>query len=282
MQIATRSMYRVSRSNCPRSDGMIGARRLRSRLPASIPRAAMRWHAQPAKLIRDSGFLPDQIQQVLRRCAGAGISVLSAPECKRAAALMSGMPVIRDGAPDAKGATQRQAGEPGVTPVAQPYDPYLEHAGGGPAAAMLTLSQGQPVHFRKLPLCYTLASGKPWRLLLGGVDMAAIERDAIDCASIEFPADTLVQVNLPRGMLHGFEGTLGGVCTAWPRPDGWRAQPGASSALAWPASTVPDAAKVRVIADRAIPWQLVRHWQREVPAERSADAFAWQMALRML
>ena len=281
MQMVTRSMHRSTHSGPPRPstsaahESTLGARRLRSCVPAPVPRAGARHchHAAVAprlKLICDSGISPLQVQQVLRRSAGAGMTVLERTgvdmRCRK-------LPE-----PDA---AYRDCGL-SLVPIAPTFDPFRQYKGAQPVAFRLSLQGRQEVHWRMLPLCYTLFSAHPWTMLLGGADLAAMEQESISCVRIAFPAHTEVAIRLVPGMLHGFEGRLAGVCTAFHRPGAWRWNATAPLAQEWPVSTWVGPDRVQVLAGRSIPWELLQHWQHSVPVKRSPNAIAWETAQWML
>lgn len=281
MQIATRCMHRTTRSGSPRSDmsllheSVVGRRRLRTCLPALSPRAlARQCHTATAppqrKLISDSGVLPAQIQQVLRRSAGAGVSMVQLPAGDMRCV------VAREAVAQGRASGLR------LVPLAPIFDPFRQYQGAQPVAFKLSLQGRQEVHWRTQPLCYTICSDQPWLMLLGGADLVAIEQESLTCAKIAFPANALVQIRLVPGMLHGFEGKLTGVCTAFHRPSLWRWKSSAPLAQEWPASAWVEPGRVRVVADRSIPWELLQHWQGTVATERSPTAIAWEEARLLL
>lgn len=281
MQMLTRCTHRSTHGGPPRSgsslahDSVLGKRRVRNCVPAPPPRTDARRHYHAAvsssrKLISDSGVLPQQIQQVLRRSAGAGMTVL-----ERAGGDMRGLtppePVV-----------DHQGLGLSLVPIAPTFDPFRLYKGAQPVAFRLSLQGRQEVHWRMLPLCYAIFSEQPWMMLLGGADPAAVEQESLSCVKVAFPAHTLVEIRLVPGMLHGFEGRLAGVCTAFHRPSPWRWKSSAPLAQEWPVSAWVEPHKVHVLAGRSIPWELLQHWQRSVPVERSPNAIAWEEAQWML
>jgi hypothetical protein len=281
MQMLTRCTHRSTHGGPPRSglslayDSVLGKRRVRSCVPAPPPRTDARRHYHTAvsssrKLISDSGVLPQQIQQVLRRSAGAGMTVL-----ERAG---GGMRCLTPPEPVA----DHQGFGLSLVPIAPTFDPFRLYKGAQPVAFRLSLQGRQEVHWRTLPLCYTICSDQPWTMLLGGAELAAMEQQSISCVKVAFPAHALVEIRLVPGMLHGFEGRLDGVCTAFHRPGSWRWKSTAPLAQAWPVSTWVGPDRVHVLVGRSIPWELLQHWQCSVPVERSPNAIAWEAAQWML
>lgn len=275
MQMATRCMHRNTRGGLPRSDAalpqdcFVGKRRLHACMPALSPRIDARRYnygevLRERKLIRDSGILPEQIQQVLRRCAGAGMSVLERP-AGAGGDMFSFVP-----------RAQGHANALRLAPLAQTFDPFRQHAGAQPVSFLLSLEGRQEVHWRTQPLCYTIFSDQQWMLLLGGTELAAMEWQFLSCAKVIFPANTVVQIRLAPRMLHGFEGRLAGICTAAHRPSRWRWQSSAPLAQEWPVSAWVEPGRVKVVADRGIPWELLQHWQQTVRVQRSPETIAWE------
>ncbi len=280
MQMVTRSMHRSTHGGPPRSgtslahDPVLGKRRLRSCVPAPPPRTDARRHHHAAvpsqrKLICDSGVSPQQIQQVLRRSAGAGVTVLEQA---------GGIPCFTLPEPVA----DHQVLGLSLAPIAPTFDPFRQYKGAQPVAFRLSLQGRQEVHWRTLPLCYTICSDQPWTMLLGGAELAAMEQQSISCVKVAFPANNLVEIRLVPGMLHGFEGRLAGICTAFHRPGSWRWKSTAPLAQEWPVSTWVGPDRVQVLAGRSISWELLQHWQCSVPVERSPNAIAWEAAQWML
>lgn len=230
---------------------------------------------------RASDLLPHQVQQVLIACKGMACS--------------EGKPVDGSQAPLMVLAMQGQAGDGASAPaqgdglrftqVTPPYDPDREHIGDKRLMARFSLDGRQQLHARGMALCYTVASDRPWRLLLAGADLGVTRHERIVCADILFPANCVVQLSLPKGMLHGFDGKLAGTCAglASQRAWGWfghenrRCDDAGEDWNAGLMITI-EPARTAPIAGRTIPWSTVRHWQATVPVEKTDDAIAWELA----
>lgn len=250
-------------------------------IPAKQPDAG-----PPPACRRASDFLPEQLQRMLIVCKGLGMSVAPASAGMRADFLAQ--------AADAAASTQAPGDchvQPGLRllPMASLYDPAQEHSAERIICSRLWLDGRQALHARNMALCYTLVSEQPWHLQLGGADLGVAGQEHLWCAELVFPANSLVHLNLAKGMLHGFEGKLGGTCVGFARqrPWGWFGHESRrcdEPAHGWDAGllAVVDPARIRLIGGRAVPYGTVQHWQHTVALQKTADQIAWEIAITML
>jgi hypothetical protein len=233
---------------------------------------------------RASDLLPHQIQQVLMVSKGVACRVGQPVADIQAQLLMQAShdePVAGPAnlAP-AKPGTSRFAN------VVSLYDPDEEHRQEKLWLTRFSLQGREAVHARSMALNYTLISDRPWRLLLGGLDLRVISHERIRCAEIVFPGKCMVQLSLAKGMLHGFDGELAGTCAGLARQRYWGwfghenrrcDEPGEQG---WDANllTTVEPERIAVIGERAIAWSTLTQWQRTVPLEKTEEALAWEIA----
>ena len=225
------------------------------------------------------GFDPAQVQQVLWRCKGMGFRVIAAPAGAQAD-IFKGVLAMCFDYQAAAHAHDSRAESQGLAPWPWPYDPDMEHGTTRSGAVMLFVNGRREIHSRNVPLNYLVLAEKAWAITVAGTDPAASEQDRVSCAKISFPANSLVQLSLVKGMLHGFEGRFGAVCAGVAHPGGDWPWSQALSTPRWaerePAKVHPE--KVELIGDRPVPWNVVQEWQSTVAFERSPESIAWEMA----
>lgn len=233
---------------------------------------------------RASDLLPHQIQQVLLVSKGMACSV-GQPLAEIQAQLL--MQAGHD--EPVAGPADLAPGRPGsarFANVVSLYDPDEEHRQEKLSLARFSLQGREAVHARNMALNYTLISDRPWRLVLGGLDLRVISHERIRCAEIVFPGKCLVQLSLAKGMLHGFDGDLAGTCAGLSRQRYWGwfghenrrcDEPGEQGWDAHLLTTV-EPERISVIGDRAIAWSTLSQWQRTVPLEKTDEALAWEIA----
>jgi len=97
---------------------------------------------------------------------------------------------------------------------------------------------------------------------------------------ISFPANSLVQLSLVKGMLHGFEGRFGVVCigVAKPAQDWPWSESSATPRWAERKPVKVDAEKVQLIGGKEVPWNVIREWQSTMVLEKSPESIAWDLA----
>ena len=237
-----------------------------------------------ARGVRAGGFLPEQVQQVLIASKGLGFSVADVPAGMHGAQLeaMAGL-VLAAQAQDSQGG---HAGGLRFERLAPPYDPDEQYRAGRLVSTRFMLDGRQELHARNLALAYTVLSAQPWRLLVAGADLHVLRSQRIGCAEIVFPAHCLVHLNLAKGMLHGFDGRLAGICTGLARQRHWgwfghenrRCDEAVTQGWEGTLLATVDPAQVRLAPDRPVPFALVQHWQHSVPIEKTPDAIAWEIA----
>lgn len=247
---------------------------------ASLASATIRTRPRP----RASDLLPHQIQQVLLASKGMACRVGQPVADIQAQLLMQAShdePVAGPAHPG-----PGKSGSARFANVVSLYDPDEEHRQEKLWLTRLSLQGRQAVHARNMALNYTLISDRPWRLVLGGLDLRVINHERIRCAEIVFPGKCLVQLSLAKGMLHGFNGELAGTCAGLARQRYWGwfghedrrcDEPGEQG---WDANllTTVEPARIAVIGGRALAWSTVREWQQTVPLEKTKDALAWELA----
>ena len=246
----------------------------------SIADPAVRTGPRP----RASDLLPHQVQQVLLVSKGMACSV-GQPVAELQAQLL--MQASHDD--PVAGSAILAPGKPGSSRFANAvslYDPDGEHRQEKLWLTRLSLRGREAVHARDMALNYTLISDRPWRLLLGGLDLRVIRQERIRCAEIVFPGRCLVQLSLAKGMLHGFDGELAGTCAGLARQRYWGwfghenrrcDEPGEQG---WDANllTTVEPDRIALIGERAIAWSTLRQWQQTVPLEKTEEALAWEIA----
>jgi hypothetical protein len=166
------------------------------------------------------------------------------------------------------------------------YDPDEEHRQEKIVLTRFSLEGREELHAHNMALSYTLVSDRPWRLVLGGLDLRVLSHERIRCAEIVFPGKCLVQLSLAKGMLHGFDGELAGTCAGLARQRQWgwfgheNRRCDEHTGQGWDANLLAtvESARIVVIGDRAIAWNTVRQWQQTVPVEKTEEALAWEMA----
>lgn len=247
---------------------------------ASTASAAIRTGPRP----RASDLLPHQIQQVLLVSKGMACSV-GQPVADIQAQLLMQASHDEPVAGPASLAPGKTGGSRFVNVVSL-YDPDGEHRQEKLWLTRFSLRGREAVHARNMALNYTLISDRPWRLVLGGLDLRVISHERIGCAEIIFPGKCLVQLSLAKGMLHGFDGELAGTCAGLARQRYWGwfghedrrcDEPGEHG---WDANllTTVEPARIAVIGDRAIAWSTLKQWQQTVPLEKTDEALAWEIA----
>jgi hypothetical protein len=233
---------------------------------------------------RASNLLPHQIQQVLMVSKGMACRVGQPVADIQTQLLMQAShdePVA--------GPANLAPAQPGTSRFANVvplYDPDEEHRQEKLWLTRFSLQGREAVHARSMALNYTLISDRPWRLLLGGLDLRVISHERIRCAEIVFPGKCMVQLSLAKGMLHGFDGELAGTCAGLARQRYWGwfghenrrcDEPGEQG---WDANllTTVEPERIAVIGERAIAWSTLTQWQRTVPLEKTEEALAWEIA----
>jgi hypothetical protein len=233
---------------------------------------------------RASDLMPHQVQQLLMVSKGMACRVGQPVADIQAQLLMQashGEPVAGPAshAPGNRGSAR-------FADVVSLYDPDEEHGQEKLWLTRLSLQGREAVHARNMALNYTLISDRPWRLVLGGLDLRVISHERIRCAEIVFPGKCLVQISLAKGMLHGFDGELAGTCAGLARQRYWGwfghenrrcDEPGEQGWDANLLATV-EPERIAVIGDRAIAWSTLRQWQWTVPLEKTEEALAWEIA----
>jgi hypothetical protein len=233
---------------------------------------------------RASDLLPHQIQQVLRISKGMACSVGQPIADMQARLLMQASHAER-----ATGSMDDGPGKSGslcFTDVVSLYDPDEEHRQEKIVLTRFSLEGREELHAHNMALSYTLVSDRPWRLVLGGLDLRVLSHERIRCAEIVFPGKCLVQLSLAKGMLHGFDGELAGTCAGLARQRQWgwfgheNRRCDEHTGQGWDANLLAtvESARIVVIGDRAIAWNTVRQWQQTVPVEKTEEALAWEMA----
>jgi hypothetical protein len=225
-------------------------------------------------------FRPEQVQQVLRTCKGTGFRIIAAPAGQQPD-VFKGMVAMFFGSRMAAHAANNPAVRQSVLPWPPFYDPDAEHRTRPADTFMLSVDGRLEVHSRNVPLSYLILSDQPWSIIVGGADSDVSGQARIPCTEIGFPAHSLVQLNLAKGVLHGFAGHFGAVCAGSPRQAGWSWPWGEGSAApGWPGpkSVEIDPARMQLVGDRAVPWNVVQEWQNTVALEKSPEAIAYEHA----
>jgi hypothetical protein len=220
------------------------------------------------------------VQQVLRTCKGIGFRIIAAPAGQQPDAFKGMVAMFLGSRMTAHAEKNRAAGQ-SMLPWPALYDPDAEHGKQPAGAFMLSVDGRLEVHSRNVPLNYLILSDQPWSITVGGADSVIPGQARISCAKISFPANSLVQINLAKGVLHGFEGRFGAVCTGSARQAGWSWPWGEGSAApGWPGrkSVKIDPARVQLVGDRAVPWNVLQKWQNTVALQKSAEAIAYEWA----
>lgn len=235
-------------------------------------------------LPRASDLLPHQIQQLLMVSKGMACRVGQPVADIQAQLLMQA-----GHGESVAGPASPAPGQPGgarFVDVVSLYDPDEEHRQEKLLLARFSLQGRGAVHARNMALNYTLISDRPWRLVLGGLDLRVAGQERIRCAEIVFPGKCLVQISLAKGMLHGFDGELAGTCAGLARQRYWgwfgheNRRCDESGEQGWDANLLAtlEPARIKVIGDRAIAWNTLGEWQRTVPFEKTEEALAWELA----
>jgi hypothetical protein len=229
----------------------------------------------------ECGFQSEQVQQVLRTCKGIGFSVIAAPAGQQPDVLKGMVAMFFSSRTAAHAEMNREAGQ-SVVPWPSFYDPEVEQRKRRADTFMLSVDGRLEVHSRNVPLSYLILSDQPWSIIVGGADPATSGRARIPCTEISFPANSLVQLNLAKGMLHGFEGRFGAVCTGSTKQTGWSwpwEEDSVAQGWAGRQSVEIDPARMQLIGGRAVPWNVVQEWQNKVALEKSPEAIAYEQAI---
>jgi hypothetical protein len=233
---------------------------------------------------RASDLLPHQVQQLLMVSKGMACRVGQPVADIQAQLLMQASHEEPVAGPASLAPGNR--GSARFADVVSPYDPDEEHRQEKLWLTRFSLQGREAVHARNMALNYTLISDRPWRLVLGGLDLRVISQERVRCAEIVFPGKCLVQLSLAKGMLHGFDGELAGTCAGLARQRYWgwfgheNRRCDEPSEQGWDANllTTLEPARIAVIGDRAIAWSTLSEWQRTVPLEKTEEAAAWELA----